>query len=401
MENKMFNRLLSKILKNSVIQKLVSIKIGRLLFLFVNAILITLVFVIDTENISIYISTLFDIVMSLIFFILTIWRLNDIGKPRWLALGILIVFGVFYIENEMVTNIFTVIFLAIIVLLAYLPGKATSKEKIEEIISNIIPTKNKIFNKKVIISFILGIAIMFGGTYLFNRFKSDCLFSNVGTVQIFGEIKLMEDPEYISTSALNAIQQIEALDADSSIKGIVLDIASPGGGIASSEGIMLAVQSTSKPVVAVIRDMGASGAYLIATAADRIYANRMSDVGSIGVTQDFLDTSEKDRREGVVLYDFSSGKYKGAFKEHSKMTQEQRDNIMQGIMKSHDIFVEYVSKNRNIPIEEVKAIATGESWLGEDSLKLGLIDQIGGLAEAGVWMQEQIGDDVSYCSLGK
>jgi signal peptide peptidase SppA len=332
---------------------------------------------------------------------LIIWRLNDIGKPRWLALGLLIIFGVFYIENEMVTNITTVAFRAIIVLLSYLPGKVTSKEKIEEIISNIIPVKNKIFNKKVIISFVLGIAIMFGGAYLFNRFKSDCLFSNVGTVQIFGEIKLMEDPEYISTSALNVIQQIEALDADSSIKGIVLDIASPGGGIASSEGIMLAVQSTSKPVVAVIRDIGASGAYLIATAADRIYANRMSDVGSIGVTQDFLDTSEKDRREGVVLYDFSSGKYKGAFKEHSKMTQEQRDNIMQGIMKSHDIFVEYVSNNRNIPIEEVKAIATGESWLGEDALKLGLIDQIGGVAEAGVWMQEQIGDNVSYCSLGK
>jgi signal peptide peptidase SppA len=401
MENKMLNRFLSKILKNSVIQKLVSIKIGRLLFMFINAILITLVCVIDTDNISIYISTLFDIVMSLIFFMLIIWRLNDIAKPRWLALGILIVFGVFYIENEMVTNITTVAFLAIIVLLSYLPGKVTSKEKIEEIISNIIPTKNKIFNKKVIISFILGTAIMFGGTYLFNKYKSDCLFSNVGTVQIFGEIKLMEDPEYISTSALNVIQQIEALDADSSIKGIVLDIASPGGGIASSEGIMLAVQSTSKPVVAVIRDMGASGAYLIATAADRIYANRMSDVGSIGVTQDFLDTSEKDRREGVVLYDFSSGKYKGAFKEHSKMTQEQRDNIMQGIMKSHDIFVEYVSNNRNIPIEEVKAIATGESWLGEDALKLGLIDQIGGVAEAGVWMQEQIGDNVSYCSLGK
>ena len=397
----MLNRFLSKILKNSVIQKLVSIKIGRLLFMFISAILITLVCVIDTDNISIYISTLFDIVMSLIFFMLIIWRLNDIAKPRWLALGVLIVFGVFYIENEMVTNITTVVFLAIIVLLSYLPGKVTSKEKIEEIINNIIPTKNKIFNKKVIISFILGTVIMFGGTYLFNRFKGDCLFSNVGTVQIFGEIKLMEDPEYISTSALNAIQQIEALDADSSIKGIVLDIASPGGGIASSEGIMLAVQSTPKPVVAVIRDMGASGAYLIATAADRIYANRMSDIGSIGVTQDFLDTSEKDRREGVVLYDFSSGKYKGAFKEHSKMTQEQRNNIMEGIMKSHDIFVEYVSNNRNIPIEEVKALATGESWLGEDALKLGLIDQIGGMAEAGVWMQEQIGDDVSYCSLGK
>ena len=211
----------------------------------------------------------------------------------------------------------------------------------------------------------------------------------------------MEDPDFISTSALNVIQQIEILDADSSIKGIVLDISSGGGISESSESIMLAVQRTSKPVVAVIRDMGASGAYLLATAADRIYASKMSDVGSIGVTMDFLDTSEKDRREGVIFYNFSSGKYKGVLKDHNKITQEQRDEIMEDILKSHDIFVEYVSENRHIPLVEVKSIATGESFLGEDALKLGLIDQIGGMPEAGAWLQEQIGEEISYCSLEK
>ncbi len=259
----------------------------------------------------------------------------------------------------------------------------------------------KIFNKKNIISFILGLAIMFGGIYLLNRFKSNCFFSNVGTVEIFGDIALMENPDYVSTSALNVIRQIEALDADSSIKGIVLDISSGGGNTESSESIMLAVQRTSKPVVAVIRDTGASGAYLIATAADRIYAEKMSDVGSIGATQEFLDTSEKDRRDGIIFYNFSSGKYKGTFKEHSTMTKDQRDNVMKGVMEEYNIFMEYVSKNRNIPLEKVKTIATGETWLGEEALKLGLIDQIGGMTEAGAWMQEQIGEDVSYCSLGK
>lgn len=240
---------------------------------------------------------------------------------------------------------------------------------------------------------------MFGGVYLFNRFKSNCLFSNVGTVKIFGDIGLAEDPEYVSTSALNTIQQIEALDADSNIKGIVLDISSGGGNTESSESIMLAVKRTSKPVVAIIRDVGASGAYLIATAADRIYASKMSDVGSIGVTMDFLDTSEQDRRDGVIFYNFSSGKYKGVLKEHNKITQEQRGEIMEDIMKSHDIFVEYVSENRNIPLEEVKIIATGETFLGQDALSLGLVDQIGGMPEAGAWLQEEIGEEPSYCSL--
>src|SRR3989338_4275080 len=261
--------------------------------------------------------------------------------------------------------------------------------------------KNKIFDKKILISFILGLVIMFGAgyAYLYYIKNNNCLFSNIGTIEIFGEIDLVEDLDYISTSALNVIQQIEELDADSSIKGIVLDISSGGGGIESAESIMLAVQRVSKPVVAVIRDMGASGAYLIATAADRIYASKMSDVGSICVTQDFLDTSERDRRDGVIFYNFSSGKYKGVLKEHNKMTQEQREMIMEDIMKSHDIFIEYVSENRNIPLAEVKSIATGETFLGDDALKLGLIDQIGGMPEAGVWLQEQIGEELSYCSL--
>ena len=388
----------SKILKKPLIQKLFSLKIGRLFFLFVNIILITLVCVIDTDTLPIYVSTLLDVVVALIFFILTIWRLNDVGRPRWLVLGVIILFGLFYIGSEIVTNIGTVIFLGIIVLMSYLPPNSINKLKSEEIKNN-MKIKNKIFNKKVIISFVVGLAIMFGGVYLFNRFRSDCIFSNVGTVEIFGDIGLVEDPDFVSTSALNVIKQIEALDADSSIKGILLDIDSAGGTIEDSESIMLAVQRTSKPVVAVIRGTGASGAYLIATAADMIYASKMSDVGSIGVTQEFLDTSEQDRRAGVILYNFSSGKYKGTFKEHSKMTQDQRDNIMKGIMKAHDIFVKYVSTNRDIPLEEVKTIATGEVFLGEDALKLGLIDSIGGMTEAGAWMQEQIGDNVSYCSL--
>lgn len=400
-ENNKQDRFYSKFLKIPLVQKLTSIKIGRSLFLFVSIILITLVFVMDIDTLPIYVSTILDIIATLIFFILTIWRLNDMGRSRWLALGIIITFGIFYIDNDIVTEIATVIFLAIIVLLSYLPPNSIKKLEESEDIKNSMPIKHKIFNKKTIISFILGLVIMFGAGYAYFYYtkNNNCLFSNIGVVEIFGNIDIIEDPDYASTSSLNVVQQIEELNADSNIKGIVLDISSSGGYTEPSEEIMLAVQRVSKPVVAVIRDMGNSGAYMIASAADRIYANRMSDVGSIGVTMEFLDTSEKDRIEGVILYDFSSGKYKGTFKEHSKMTQEEKEMIMKGIMKSHDIFVEYVAKNRNIPIEEVKKIATGESWVGQDALELRLIDQIGGMPEADSWLQGQISEETSYCSL--
>lgn len=395
-KNKIQDNFYSKFLKIPLIQKLFSVKIGRLLYIFTFVITIILIYVTDTDSVS----TLLDVILIVIFFISTLWRLNDMGRPKWWALGILIPIGAFYIDYEIIANMGAVVLVGIIVLLSYLPQGNTKKVEIQEIKNNNnIMIKNKIFNKKTIISFVLGLVVMFGGIYLFNRFKSNCLFSNVGTVEIFGEISLTEDPDYISTSALNVIQQIEALDADSSIKGILLDISSGGGGTESSESIMLAVQRASKPVVAVIRDMGASGAYMIATAADRIYANKMSDVGSIGITNEFLDTSEKDRREGVVFYNFSSGKYKGVFKEHNKITQDQKDEIMEDIMKSHDIFVEYVSANRNIPLAEVKSIATGETFLGDDALKLKLIDEIGGVPEAKSWLREQTGEEVGLCSL--
>ena len=85
-------------LKELLIQKLLSMKIGRLFFLFVNIILITLIFVIDTDTLPVYVSTLLDIFEILTFFILTIWRLNDMGRSRWLALGLIVLFGIFYIS---------------------------------------------------------------------------------------------------------------------------------------------------------------------------------------------------------------------------------------------------------------------------------------------------------------
>ena len=253
-------------------------------------------------------------------------------------------------------------------------------------------------NRNILAAFILGLLAAFGGIYLVITSKNAvCMGDNIGVVKIIGEIDYPHDYDETSVITADVINQIESFNNNEGISAIVLDIDSLGGAPESSERIMLAIRKTSKPVVAMIRNSGASGAYLIASASDRVFASKFSDVGGIGVINAFLDTTEKDRREGAIFYEFSSGKYKGTGMEHSKMTKERRDMVMEGIMESHNIFVNYVSENRGMLIEKVKELATGRTWLGEGALKLGLIDEIGGMREVGAWLAQEIGEYPSYC----
>jgi len=260
----------------------------------------------------------------------------------------------------------------------------------------------KIFTKttiKTLITFTLGVAITLAGGYYFVMHEDDpCDDVNVGFVTIEGDIDYPEDYFENSIIASDVIEEIEELENNEKIKGIVIELDSSGGAPTSSERMMMAVKNTSKPTVAVIRNSGTSGGYLIASAADRIFVSKLSDVGSIGISLSFLDTTAKDLKEGSVFYNFSSGKYKITGTEHSEMTKEQRDVVMEDVMQSHEIFVKYVSENRNIPIEKVEELATGRSWLGGDSVALGLADEIGGTPEAIKWLKEYLEEDVTYCS---
>lgn len=260
----------------------------------------------------------------------------------------------------------------------------------------------KIFNRSTIVSYILGLVTIFCiGFYYISKEPIPCDGNNIGVINIMGEIATLEDVEYISVSSVNVVQQIQDLDINPDIKGIVLDIDSSGGLMEPAEGIMLALQKTKKPTAAIIRDLGASAAYLIASGADRIFASRLSNIGSIGVTADFLDTSERDRRDGVIFYDLSSGINKGAMKENSRLTTAQKEVIMEDVMKLHEVFVEYIANNRNLSVEKVKSMATGRTYVGDDALALGLIDQIGSLPEATEWLKNKIGEEVSFCYLGE
>ncbi len=183
----------------------------------------------------------------------------------------------------------------------------------------------------------------------------------------------------------------DANESDS-IKGIILEIDSPGGSPVASDEIASAVYKfrRSKPIVAVIRETGASGAYWVATSADRIFANRMSVTGSIGVTASYLEFGGFLSRYNVTYQRLVSGKYKDVGSPFRPLKADEQDLFQDLLDKLHEEFMGAVAENRRLPLDVVRNLSTGFVFLGEEAQRLGLVDEIGGRDEAVAYLAERL-----------
>lgn len=206
----------------------------------------------------------------------------------------------------------------------------------------------------------------------------------------------LEGYEDTSTSedALFLISEAEYYD---NIKAILVEVDSYGGSPAAAEEIAGALKITKKPVVAFIRGAGTSAAYYAVTSADYIFALKNSDVGSIGVTQSYLDNVSKNQQEGYSFVQLSAGKFKDSGSPDKPITQEERDLFMRDLKIVHENFIQTVSENRKIALEKVRIIADGSIVLGEKAKELGLIDEIGNYDDAVLYLGDLVGEDVSVC----
>ena len=200
----------------------------------------------------------------------------------------------------------------------------------------------------------------------------------VGIVTLYGDIDTYTDDEYFVSSD-RVIAQIDALDSDPQFDTILLLIDSYGGYAVPSEEIANALKRSDKKTIAVIREDGLSGAYIAASGADTIYASRLSNVGSIGVTMSYLDYSEQKRRDGIRYIDISSGRFKDAGDSDRPLDEEEREYLYGIVKDSHEIVVEMIAENRGLDVEDVRAVSDGKIILGDKALEYGLIDGIGGL----------------------
>ena len=181
------------------------------------------------------------------------------------------------------------------------------------------------------------------------------------------------------------------------IKAIVLEVDSGGGSPVAGEEIAHLLKTSSKPTVAVIRQMGTSAAYWASTGANIIFASKNSDIGSIGVTFSYLDNVGKNAKEGLNYVELFSGKYKESGNPDRTLTDEEKNLIMRDIKIIHSNFIKAVAQNRNLSVEKVSSLADGSSVLGEQAKKLGLIDRIGDLVDVEDYLSEKIGEKVEIC----
>ncbi len=191
-------------------------------------------------------------------------------------------------------------------------------------------------------------------------------------------------------SSTRIVKLLEEIKKREDIKGVILEINSPGGSPVASAEIGQAVKELDKPVIAVIRETGASGGYWIASTADKIYAHEMAITGSIGVVASRLAFPGLLHEYNVTYQRLISGKYKDAGSPYKEMTKEE-EKLFQNILdKTYDAFVKEVSTNRNLPLEKVKELATGFVFLGSEAKELGLIDELGGRKEAIDYLEQEL-----------
>ncbi len=214
---------------------------------------------------------------------------------------------------------------------------------------------------------------------LFLFMPADFTQGNVALIEVRGIITEDRSAAFGEevTAASDVVAFIKDAEEDTFIKAIVLDINSPGGSAVASDEIAHAVKTAQKPTVALIHEIGTSGAYWIASAADTVIANRMSITGSIGVLASYLEFSQLMDEYGVTYQRFVGGNYKDLGSPFKSPTDAERKLFQSKIDKIHDFFIDEIAKNRKLSESQVKPLATGEFFLGSEAKEHGLVDMLG------------------------
>src|SRR5882672_7195426 len=197
----------------------------------------------------------------------------------------------------------------------------------------------------------------------------------------FGDRIGVVDLDGVILSPQPVVGQLKKFGDDSSIKAIILHVNSPGGGVAASEEIFREVKrirnEKKKRIVVSIETVGASGAYYVASASDKIYADSGSIVGSIGVIAQWVnygDLLKWAKLKDVVL---KTGEFKDTGNPTRDLTPNEQAYMQALIDNMFGQFVKAVADGRGMKFDDVKNIANGKVWTGEQALSMKLIDQVG------------------------
>lgn len=250
-----------------------------------------------------------------------------------------------------------------------------------------------IFFKLLTFGYLITLLVMFSSSDISTKKISA---KHTALVDLTG---LIAEDEIASSD--NIVTALRRAFEDKNAMGVILRINSPGGtpvqaGYIYDEIIRLREQYPDTPLYAVITDMCASGGYYVAAAADKIYADKASIVGSIGVRMDNFGFVEAMKKLGVERRTLTAGENKALLDPFSPVNNEANQHLQTMLHSIHQQFINAVKEGRGDRLKsETEGLFSGLIWTGEQSLEIGLVDE---LASAGYVAREVIGheDIVNY-----
>ncbi len=192
-----------------------------------------------------------------------------------------------------------------------------------------------------------------------------------GTIEAQGE-----------ASAQNLNDALEAAFSDKRTAGVILRVNSPGGspvqaGIVHDEILRLRTAHPQIPLYAVVEDVCASGGYYVAVAADKIFVDKASIVGSIGVLMDAFGFTGTMEKLGIERRLLTAGENKGFLDPFSPQDLKQKEHAQVLLREIHQQFIEVVRRGRGDRLKETPELFSGLMWTGSQSVNLGLADGLG------------------------
>ncbi|MGM9737545.1 MAG: signal peptide peptidase SppA [Candidatus Cryptobacteroides sp.] len=215
---------------------------------------------------------------------------------------------------------------------------------------------------------------------------------------IFAEGEIVDGYEKDEVAGDRFANIIASVRADSTVKAVVLRVASPGGSVVASEKIRTEIDlmRKDKPVIASYGNYAASGGYWISNSCDKIFSDPSTLTGSIGVFSmipDFSKTAEKVLHVGVT--NVGSSRHSDMYSLMRPFDNEEYAYMQKSVDDIYEAFLSNVSAGRGMSTEEIDEIAQGRVWTGSDALKIGLVDELGSLSDAVRYAAIAAGDSMA------
>ncbi len=182
--------------------------------------------------------------------------------------------------------------------------------------------------------------------------------------------------------AENIMAGLQDAFEDNDTAGVILEINSPGGSPVQSAHIYeeikrLRSKHDDKPLYVVVNDIAASGGYFVAAAADKIYVNKSSLVGSIGVRMDNFGLVDLIEKMGIERRLLTAGENKGMLDPFLPEDEQQKQHLQHMLDQVHQHFIAAVKQGRGDKLQQNPDLFSGLIWTGEEAIKLGLVDDYG------------------------